>query len=402
MKMFEIFGSKNKTHAPALTPAEYYEKLGGRARFAAIVCALIFAVVVMFSASAYSQELTMDNLRYMLKFIDQKATAVEPDDTIEFDYDENNIAVMISGAVAICNPLQIAIYDIDGEELQKDSFRTENPLLASNDKYIYLCNSGGNELRVYTAYRTYYTETFAYPLTALAASENGGFAIATSVKGYRSAVMVYNSYFKTVYTCKYGDKYVSGIDVSDSGNQLSTVLQYSDGGDLIAELMVYDISQEGAIADYKYSDELPLKVHYFSNGCIALLTDKYLRTYDSKGKLISETDVSSGVTGCCLGDTAIALYSRTVKLGGGCVATVYGTNGELLMSENLGAEPADALILGGKMYILQYGDLLIYDFAGQSEFESIEVDTAYHSIITDESMLLLVGGDTAVVFRTLK
>lgn len=403
MKIFEIFGGRNGSAAQSLSPPEYYTKLGNRTRFAAVACAIVFAVVVMFAASSYNDEINIENLRYMLKFLDPAAATVKQDDVISFDYDENNYAVSLGGSIAVCDRAGIDVFDTTGERLQTETFRNETPLVKCNGKYVYMCGAFGTELRVYTAYRRYHTETFEYPITDLAISDSGQFAVATSVKSYRSAVIVYNSYFKQVLACRYGDKYVSGTAISADGKRLVNALQYSDGGDLIAELILYDISSGEQIKSHSYTDELPLKVHCFKNGCAALLTDKALRTYDSTGEMISETDVSADrVTGFVGGDTSMAVYRAADGLGSGCEVTLCASDGNVILTETLSAEPVDLVANATHMYMLTRGELYIYDISGQTQTERIECDTSVKQVLCDDTSVILVSGDSARVLRTFK
>ncbi len=403
MKMFEVFGSKRKTAAAGLSVSEYYEKLGNRTRFAAVACAIVFAVIVMFAASAYNSEISLENLRYMLKFLDPAASTVKQDDVINFDYDENNIVASLGGSIAVCNSVGITVYDSNGESLFNETFRNETPIVKCNGKYVYLCGSGGNELRIYTAYRQYHSESFDYPITALSIADTGRFAVATSAKSYRSAVIVYNQYFKPLLTCQYGDKYVSGTAISKDGKTVANALQYSDNGDLVAELVIYRTDDGEQIASQVYRDELPLRVHYFSNGCAVMLTDKALRIYDSTGYAAVEIDVSSDtVTGLACGDTTLALYRAADGLSGGCEVTVYGLSGNSLLKRQLAAKPLDYYADSSKIYMLTRGCLDIYDISGGTADEQIECDASYKQVLCDSSYLLLVSGDTAVVLKAFE
>lgn len=403
MKMFEIFGSKSRSAAATASPSEYYEKLGNRTRFAAVVCAIVFAVVVMFAASAYSDEINLENFRYMLKFLDPAAATVKQDDVIGFDYDETNIAFSLGGSIAVCNSAGISVYDSTGERLQHETFRNETPIVKCNGKYVYMCGAFATELRVYTAYRQYHSETFEYPITDLSIADSGQFAVATSVKSYRSAVIVYNSYFKPVLTCRYGDKYVSGTAIAHDGKKLATALQYSENGDLIAELIIYNVDDGVAFASHRYDGELPLRVHYFENGCVAMLTDRALRIYDSTGEMITEIDVSSDkVTGFAGGETTVAVYRAVGGLAGGSEVTVYGSSGNILLTEELAAEPLDYYADTSKVYLLSHGMLRIYDISGQTADETIECDSSFVKILCDRSSLMLASKDNARVIKTFK
>lgn len=403
MKMFEIFGSKRKSAAEGVSVSEYYEKLGNRTRFAAVACAIVFAVVVMFAASAYNSEINLENLRYMLKFLDPSSSTVKEDDFIGFDYDENNAVFSLGGSIAVCNPVGISVYDSNGERLYNETFRNETPIVKCNGKYVYMCGSGGSELRIYTAYRQYHSESFDYPVTDLSVADTGSFAVATSAKSYRSAVIVYNTYFKSVLTCQYGDKYVSGTVISKDGKYVANALQYSDNGDLIAELVIYDVATGDRTASHIYDDELPLKMHYFSNGYVAMLTDRALRIYGNGGEIISEINVSADtVTGLACGDTTSALYRSVDGLSGGCEVTVYGVSGNSLFKQNLAAEPLDYYADDSNIYMLTHGMLYIYDISGQAADEQIECDATYKQVLCDGSYLMLVAGDGAKVLRAFK
>lgn len=400
MGAFNIFKSKNHKTVHHETTEEYYIKLSSRTRTATVLLAVLLAVMVIAAFSAYGDQLTLDNVRYMLKFINTENAAANENDVIYFDSDIGNKGCLLAESLAVYNPSGITFYDNNGEKTLTDLLRTDSALTAVGGKNLLMCDLGGYELRAYTAYQKSYSETFSYPILGLAASDSGSFAVISSVKGYRSAVMIYNSYFRVIYTRKFGEYYVNCVDIFSTGNRFVTAAMYSDEGKIHTGLYLFSTDSEDPVAFVAYPGELPLAVKCFKSGGYALLTDTSLRFYGSDGSMQSVTDISSlGAKSFLFGENCCALLCETRGLSTGSRLLCISSDGGTAIDTNFDTAIKDTAFAGGRLYILLSGRLHSFDVTDGSS-ENYEVSEDFRELVAGDRILMLFSGDSAVVYKT--
>ncbi len=400
MGAFNIFKPKNYKKGHQDTVEEYYIRLSMRTRTAMVLAAVLLAVMVITAFSVYGDQLTLDNVRYMLKFINTDTATASKDDVIYFDSDTGNRGCLLSDTLAVYDASGIAFYDNAGTKLQSDLLRTETPLTAVGGNHLMFCDLGGYELRAYTPYQKAYSETFGYPILGLAASDSGSFAVISTVKGYRSAVMIYNSYFRVIYTRKFGEYYVNCVDIFSDGNGFVTAAMFSDGGTVHTGMYLFSLESEDPIRFDSYEGELPLAVKCFKDGGYALLTDAALRFYDGEGNNVSTTDTSSfGAKGFTFGDGCCVLQCETRGLSAGSRLMCIDRKGSFVVDRDIDGVISDTAFAGDRLYILLHGRLLSFDTSNGS-MEEDTVDEDIRELVADSRMLMLMSGGSAVVYKT--
>ena len=108
MSAFSIFKDKKKQKKQQTPTAEvYYTRLANRAKigmFAVIIALISFCLL---SYSFYPEELTVENFRYLLKFISfEQNEDVEVGSVISFDTDPTNKYAIVRGDIAVLSKSQ--------------------------------------------------------------------------------------------------------------------------------------------------------------------------------------------------------------------------------------------------------------------------------------------------------
>ena len=101
----------------------------------------------------HGSELTMDNFRYMLKFLSfTETTSSDSAELFHFDYADDNQGAIYKGDVAVLNGSGISVYSKDAEKVFSFSFRMDHPKLVSEGDSLYAYDLGGNEVRIFNSY----------------------------------------------------------------------------------------------------------------------------------------------------------------------------------------------------------------------------------------------------------
>lgn len=395
MSAFSVFSDrkKRKKNTQTLSVEQYYENRARRLSHVRYTCLLLTVLFVVYGFAVHGEELTPENFRYMLKFVDlTEEDDVTEANTVRFDYASGNIGGIFKGDVAVLNGDGLSLYGWDAEKLFSVSFRMESPRLAIAPQSIFAYDLGGSEVRIFNSYSQYARLSMAYPIYGFATCNSGAFAVITSEKNYRTAVCVYDSNARQVYKRLLSDTYVDQIALSPDGSEFLALGHYAQGGDLITQLQRYSLSDEEPIFTVSYAGELPLRVAYLSDERFAVLTGSALRCYETDNTepvgTLSLYDTS--LQGCNFSEGRILLTFSDSGLSGGTILQVYGDDASLQGSYRYEGAVNDKLILQDALCVLTMGEVTVTPLSGGDP-------TVYE--IGKDALQLLCDGDTLILFE---
>ncbi|HAN21458.1 MAG: hypothetical protein A2Y15_09130 [Clostridiales bacterium GWF2_36_10] len=404
MGAFSIFTDKKKKkkYSGVPTVEEYYLKLARRTTFAKFICIMLIASFALFAFSNYKDELTIENFRYMLKFVDFGAETVqETASVVYFDSDTTNKGELLRGDLAVLNTSGIMVYDFNGDRLYKSDFKYDHPKMISNNKDMIVCDIGGYGLKIFSSYSTIYTEEFSYPIYGLDACESGGFLVLSSVEGFRSAFFVYDEFYRVVYSSSFGDKYIDCASLSTNGKEVVAMLHYSRDGDLITLLAKYSVdNQDSSIFQKEFIDEMPLKINYMADGAYAVLTNKALRFFSSDNIVTGEIFFEEkSLLGYEFSNNYAIITYNTIGLSAGTELDVYTKDASLVAVRNFEGALLDKRVSSDTLFVLSHGLLTTVDLKGVNADKTDEVENEFRQLLLDQSGLILLSDNKAEYFK---
>ncbi len=376
MSVFSVFNDRKKRKKNTETPTveQYYEKRARRVSHIRYTCLLLTILLVVYGFLVHGEELTADNFRYMLKFLDLGEVEVtDADAELRFDYAESNRGGLYLGDLVVLNNNGLTMYSRDagtaGDKLFSENFRMEDPRLEITQKYIYAYDLGGNEVRVYSSKSRLVSLSMEYPIYGFSASDSGYFAVITAEKNYRTAVYVYDSHFRQVYKRLLSNIYMDQISLSADGQTFLALGHESGGGYLQTLLQIYSIKEEKPLQSYVYQGELPLMVSYTEEDRFAVLTGSALRFYDSQNDTPLQTYSMEGHTlaGCTFSDGRLLLSAEESGLAGGSVLWVYDSRGKQLGDLSFRGNTSHAVLQNDTLYLLSSDMLTICTLSGDTD-----------------------------------
>ena len=376
MSVFSVFTDRKKRKKNTETPTveQYYEKRARRISHIRYTCLLLTVLFGVYGFVVHGQELTTDNFRYMLKFLDlEEAEVTDENAELRFDYAESNRGGLYLGDLVVLNTDGLTVYSRDagtaGDKLFSESFRMEDPRLAVTPKYIFAYDLGGNEIRVFNSHSQFAKLSMEYPIYGFSAADNGSFAVITAEKNYRTAVYVYDSYARQVYKRLLSNTYMDQISISPDGQSFLALGHEAEDGYLRTLLQVYSIKEEQPVMSVSYRGELPLMAAYTENGRFAVLTGSALRFYDGVSETPAEVHSAEGASllGYAFSSEQILLSVEGSGLSGGSQLLVYDANGKLLRQTDFRGKTAHALIRDGALYLLSSDTLTVFPANGESQ-----------------------------------
>ena len=199
---------------------EYYFSLSQRFKLAKYVVFLSLILFIVFMVTGYGEEITVENLRYLLKYMDTQQGSVSENYT-DFRYDVVDGADfhLYKGDLVVSGTDGFDIYDINGKHILNAKYEYLNPTLLVSEQYILVYDLGGNSFSLYNSFGLLYEETLNYPIGCASIGDTGNFLIVTRAKEYRSVVYCYNKDFKRIYSWHSSDKYVLSATMDPLGPQ---------------------------------------------------------------------------------------------------------------------------------------------------------------------------------------
>lgn len=390
--------NRSKKNSDTPTVEGHYTRLGRIAaatRYAVLAALVVFAV---YSFLNHRDEITIENFRYMMKFINIGEEAEKPvGSVISFDGTGGNRGVIYKGDLAVINENGVTVTGWDGDVTLKQNFSYDHPKMLQNGTHLFCYDLGGKELKIFNSYSLLSTASFDYPIYWMAVSQSGRYIAASSAKGYRSAVYVYDQEFRTVYSALFGNKYVDFADISADGREIILAGHYSDGGDILAFLSRYSTESKEPLCEISFIGEIPLGIYYTVNG-YALLTSDALRVFNGSDTKIGEIDFSGRkpVSAAVYGDRILISYASE-GLSGGTELVLYNEECERLLTETFANSLTAATVCGDKVYALSPGVLTeSVPGAGSSVYE---IPTSFFALITDGDRLILFSDSEARYFE---
>lgn len=402
MGAFSVFKDRKtkKTSGETPTAESHYIRLARASAFLRYLCMVLVVVFSVYSFSFHSDEITIDNFRYMLKFINLGEEAETPEGSVlTFDSDSTNRGLIFKGDLCVINESGVTVTGWDGDTLVKESFGYDHPKTVENGTNLFCFDLGGSELRIFTSYSQVSLQSFSYPIYAVAASKSGSYAVVSSEKGYRSAVFVYDQHFREIYHYYFGKLYTDFVDISPSGNEIITLSHYSADGNLVSSLSRYsttDSSAEPYTAEF--AGEIPLGVYYTDYG-YALLTGSALRMFSSDGTQLGEVSFAGKelLSAHIYGKYSAITYG-TEGLSGGNEVFVCGSDGSEITTERFSGTLSDIMIYGETMWTISPGAFVSIDLGKAAENKVYTVPTSFNRILSDEGRPILFSENEAHYF----
>ena len=190
MPGFSFFSGRKRNNAGQTpTVQEFYESRARRISVFRWILILLATLFIVYGFLIHGSELTMDNFRYMLKFLSFTETDHSmTGELVRFDYAEDNRGSIYKGDIVVLNGSGISVYSQDAEKVFSFAFRMDNPRLVTTEDSIFAYDLGGKEVRIFNSYSQIARITLDYPIYGFSAVSNAGLAIVTSEKNYRTAI----------------------------------------------------------------------------------------------------------------------------------------------------------------------------------------------------------------------
>lgn len=380
-------GAKTEKENEAYLHYAKQTKILRRVRVIAIIVLISFLVMMVV---LFRDSITIENLQYFLRYLDTRQAQSDTISSIPYDSSSVSDIAVYKGGLAMVDSASVSLYDLNGDVIMTKEAANTSPLISSGDTTFLVYNIGGNTVQMYNSLTCLFDQTYDNPISCAAVNNDGMFFVGTRSMEYRSVIDVYNKNFELIYQWFSPDKYLMCADLKDGGDALVTAAIYAnEDGSSSAVVSVYRTNSEDVQSEITLTDQIPLSVHFQSNGGIVLITDRGLQFYDDALKLKNEVTYTGYVPVRAESFDEYSYFALNKNVvGSQHEITVTDRDGNVLFSKNVEGEITDCTRSGDMLYFLMERQLVCVS-PRDGRVSKLDIDAGATAITATENDLLI-------------
>lgn len=380
-------GEKTEKENEAYLHYAKQTKILRRVRVIAVIVLISFLVMMVV---LFRDSITIENLQYFLRYLDTRQAQSDTISSIPYDSSSVSDIAVYKGGLAMVDSASVSLYDLNGDVIMTKEAANTSPLISSGDTTFLVYNIGGNTVQMYNSLTCLFEQTYDNPISCAAVNNDGMFFVGTRSMEYRSVIDVYNKNFELIYQWFSPDKYLMCADLKDGGDALVTAAIYAnEDGSSSAVVSVYRTNSEDVQSEITLTDQIPLSVHFQSNGGIVLITDRGLQFYDDALKLKNEVTYTGYVPVRAESFDEYSYFALNKNVvGSQHEITVTDLDGNVLFSKNVEGEITDCTRSGDMLYFLMERQLVCVS-PRDGRVSKLDIDAGATAITATENDLLI-------------
>lgn len=382
----------------------YYEKAARGLRLARYGVLLLLIGFLLFSMTFYREDITFDNFRYLMKYLEISPPALsEGEKSITFSAASDATYLLLGDKPIVQTGNAVISYDTAGRKLLNETISYQNPTVTQNNKYMLIYDLDGFGLSVYNSFSKVCEKKLPTAAEYVYLDNDGGFAVITTEKSYAGGFDCYDSNYKKIYSFMTRTANVTDVCCDTRHKRAACVTTDARDGDYYAEIFTFDLNNDDEIhATTALAGELPLSAFAAADGFV-LLTDSGFHCYDYDAVETAFVDFEYETPDALYRfDDFFAVTLKNSLAGAESTVRFYTYDGALLYSDYYKSEIARIHAADGYVYILEPYTLTVLQYALSAdrpitEVETIDVDGEYKAAFAlPEREYLLVSSSGAL------
>lgn len=269
-------------------PKKYFDALADKYLKASHILYIALAVCFLFTLIFNSKLLTYNNFTYLIKDLNSAASiASENYNSISYTNDELRVVSDFRGGIITASSTDMAIYNASGRKTLYLSENFVSPQIASSKKYAIIYDLGGNNYSVYSSFARVHHGKLSHPISLIAVSDTGWFAIVSRDNDHTSVVYLYDDDFNLKNKYSFASKYVFGVSINERGNRIAILItEPSSSGDRFStSVMLCKPGENDKIAEVELDSSIPYGLSFVDSGNLQILTANVLHVInETNGK----------------------------------------------------------------------------------------------------------------------
>lgn len=379
--------------------SSYYRRMAALVKLIRFVVLLIFVFFCVYCIGFFRDNITMDNLRYVLKYIDLSGTDNTPSDTeIAIVTDESSSFIMLHNDLAAISNQGCELYDFAGNKLYSYNYAYSNAAAMSNGKNILVYDTEGKELAVYSSVSKVLEMELDYEIKSAFINDLGCLAVVNSEKTYRSGIIVFDRDGKEMFRWMSPDKYVTAVTLNANASEAVCTAVYNSSGSFVTELIVYNTATGEKKHTVTLNDTLGLKIGFAENdSVIYMLTQSRFMCFDKALNPLSSVEYNRNNAKFFKNfENCFVLAESNNLSGSSMTVSGYDYNGNLMFECETDDKVTDAAYSDATLYLLFREKMSVFDYdttgEGLKEIAVLPLDKQYKAVRTDSyGRYILIG-----------
>ena len=315
-------------------------------------------------------EINIYNIKRAFSFFSLSGYESKPFEEIKLSYDTALSPVFATeGNRMICATTdEIIIKDFEGEDIYTEKVMFIAPAVETDGKYSLIYDRGGREVRLFSNSTLVMKEALDSALTAARINKYGELIAVTGATGYKSKVTVYNENHDEIYRWRSAERYVSAVDLADSGKEFVAVSLSTDEGDIISRISFCDVTSEQPVAYVDLPGVLISDICYKKDGTVTAVGDSAVYAFSASGKLLNTFSFSGRVLQNfdASPDKATALVLNRHTFGSGTNLVLLDTNAKAICDLYVGSDVTELSAGNQRVLMLSGDEILVYSSLGEA------------------------------------
>ena len=381
----------------------YYRRASSVLKLVRFAVLLGFVVFAVFCIGFFKDNITVDNLRYLLKYLDLSAADNTPSDAeITLDNGSGVSYVLVGNDLAVLGKNGIGLYDFAGNKLYQYDMQLASPAVLSNGKNLLVYDTDGKDLAVFDAVSKVLEKHFDYDVKSASLNGLGSFAVITSEKTYRSGVVVFDRDGKETFRWMSPDKYLTGTALNANATVVTCAALSNKNGAFTTELVSYNTATGAKEVSKTFEDTLVLKLGYAENDSyLYMLTDSAFVCFDRDLNEVGRASYNPENARFFRAFDECFLIAESNNLSGSSMTVrAYGYDAAPLFECSCEQGILDAEYRDRTLYLLERDRLSVYDYGTEeavlTPLASTPLGMQYRAVRADAyGRYVLIGAKNA-------
>lgn len=283
----EIYVTEEEAFGPEVQN-EAYLVLARRYRWTRWGVLLLLVIFLFGMFNLFRDEITVENFRYLMRNVNfELKTEIDEEGAILYDSDEENVFALFKSSLVVANGHKLAIYDAGGRSSCTAEHDYTSPAVKASDKYLLAYDRADGDYSLYTSFSRMHEDSTGYPISDVAITDGGVYAIASRSKEYFGVVTIYNSAFKMLGKIQ-KNKYIASVDLTPDGKTVLIASYQSGESGYVTELMTLRVDSDEPDLLFTVEDTLPYQVKWTDDGEFLLCGSSGIKFFDKDGKVYNE------------------------------------------------------------------------------------------------------------------
>ncbi|MBE6573209.1 MAG: hypothetical protein E7652_02325 [Ruminococcaceae bacterium] len=398
--------NKNKSVVEDLVPElevrplaevnEYYIDISNKFKTAKYSMLIILVVFVLSMISIFRSDITIENFKYLARAFSTETMGYS-EGYADIFYDTAGVVDLevFNSSIVTVKTDEVSFYDMNGNNTENLEIDQISPTVVTQGKYMLVYDMNGYSFALFNNFSKLASETYEYPISCAAVSEEGMYAVVTKSRNYQSIIYLYDHNYNLV-TKIYRDKYISDVKIDEDGDKVLFTSFYAKDGKYISQTETYTPytkDEKKATATHISENSIAVTCDFFGNGGYSVLTNHSLIFFDKKDELISEFYLGNIVPNKCfiLEDKVVLAYNKNI-IGSQTEMKVFSDKGKELFTLELEDKILDSAYNGNDLYLLLDTNKMVkIDLTNKKSPIFTEVDKGTNSIYLADEENLIAG-----------